>query len=1742
MVRHLFVPVIWILLLSVYSVDAQIIDATLPGVTIQQISAAMESVATADDTDEGGYMSRISFFNTFWTGRVAVNDSSGNDMFAQYHHALKDATLARMAGPCAASGGNWKVFGPNSLSDLQAVGKINSVWADPDDSNYVLAGATGGLFKTTDGGAHWDCITDKTLITGGVIGLNRIAVNPMRKNTIYLATGSSDESAEIDFQIFNGRQFGAGILKSFNGGVTWLQENVYAGSSPGYYDVVSNVQRVFFSPDTNRIYAFREDRIYTRNNNPVGTWVDITPPGYIPDNWWMDMQFVDNSHFFVSNWVRGNHAAVYYANAAVPSASNWTNISAGLTSVIGGTTYHDTDYTRIAISLPNTDTLYAVTMPSRNAGHVMLHKYSLSAHSWSHWGSDMPQFNPSGTKMSFVVSPANPRYMYYGGDMVSMSADWGNTFIEMAHYNDINTHADIRDMCLQAAYDTLHGMKDRLYLATDGGVGKKPSMLDMTLSSSHDHLKDISGYGLATGQFWGIGISDNGELMLGGSQHNGAFSYEHDEAEQWANIEMADVQTADFDNANGQGIFNHNYRKYPAATLVTDPLGTRQMGDYHLATSVLDSCQGYTNDIFIYPDGTRYMGFYKLWQSVFPFSSWSAMDGTYGITNTDTSYIRQMEFSPYASTPVGYILYKKKRVAQQLKYRNPSASVTAFTDRPLPFNTNTRQALCIATDPQHVERVWVGTGIYGPVDSSVVYSPDGGSTWYNVSYGLPGLPVGKMIYHEGGDLLFCTTESGIYRCDFSTFNPSDTAHYNVAWTCFSDGAAPGTFFPNVFVTDLKINYCQGKLYAATYGRSIWETDVFPPGHDAATTEVIASNTTWSGERHEKGSVLVKNGSTLTITGTTIHMPASGVIAVEPGGKLNVNNSTLTNSCAGCLWGGIQAWGNTLDPQDATHQAVVKLNNSVIEYAKVGVRNCNPDPMLSMSGGIIQGISTTFRNNVNDVTFDPYHNMLGSTTLPNMSYFTLCTFKLDNDYRWIPSLTIPTKRVFLQGVEGIAFRGCKFANLYSLYKGWDDGIRAIDAGFSVMPYCSVSGPSGCSFTPTRCSFSGFLNGVYTREIVPSGYPQSVSIDQADFDTVTVGVNISVQKVVSVTRCKFNIGRGINNTFIDTATGLPNACGRNMGIMTQSSLTFRIEENTFTGVTNSFGISPWHNIGVLTIRAGNATNRIYRNSFDHLTYGTLGIGENSPTYPAYPGFGVQVTCNSFNTNTNDIYSGGTYANEGIGIKQMGPNPTYTTSASNTFSGSTKNVVNPNYGRVLDYYYNFSGTLLTSGNVVQYNATNDQCPSKIGVPSGTTLLPSYMTAAVTSVDAAELASYKSAFYNAKASYAAAVADFENTIDLGNTDSVKLVIDTSMDVTKLFQELTAISPYLSADALKEVVAIAGAQNYSDVLDLLAMNPEVIRDYDLLTEMANTLNMGSQDFDDLWATASTVSTARTALEDNMRMAGAAMDENATVIMMALKSPMDTNVSVLDTTFNGVCMDTNSVYYLIDTNSVYASADTVDQWLQNIGTINAEYERVALKYFQGNYSGANNLFTSINTQNLTSEEMAEHNLYAGIWSVMYTAALDGRSFFQLDSAEIATLDTAGIPYVGSSAAKIRISNIRVNPRYDFPCTSAPPASKTVREGRDRRTALGNGYRLRAYPNPSSGIVTFEYTLPKSLKPNEDVRIVVLNVVGEKVMERRVAGNTGKLQWDSQSLPSGVYIYQASNDGGVFGKGKLVLVK
>lgn len=216
------------------NLEAQLFKYALPptfdslvnryGTTLSQILDTFYAHVDPNDTEEGGMLSQLNSFTKFWQGRAVLNDSSGQNMFRQYFNALRAAVIAGEASPCSGSGsfsGNWACIGPDSLP-IQGMGRVDAVWADSADSNYILAGTMGGLFRTTDGGKNWMPITDNSPIVGGVIGVSSIAVNPKNLNTIYL--GTSDMGGFYN----GGTEAGAGILKSFDGGNTWQQEFVGA--------------------------------------------------------------------------------------------------------------------------------------------------------------------------------------------------------------------------------------------------------------------------------------------------------------------------------------------------------------------------------------------------------------------------------------------------------------------------------------------------------------------------------------------------------------------------------------------------------------------------------------------------------------------------------------------------------------------------------------------------------------------------------------------------------------------------------------------------------------------------------------------------------------------------------------------------------------------------------------------------------------------------------------------------------------------------------------------------------------------------------------------------------------------------------------------------------------------------------------------------------------------------------------------------------------------------------------------------------------------------------------------------------------------------------------------------------------------------------------------------------------------------------------------------------------------------
>ena len=94
----------------------------------------------------------------------------------------------------------------------ETAGRITSIAIDPKNSQTLyIGGATGGVWKTTNGGTTWTPLTDNEC--GLAIG--SVAVDPVNPQIVYAGTGEENFSSD-SYQ-------GCGVLRSTNGGATWTQ-------------------------------------------------------------------------------------------------------------------------------------------------------------------------------------------------------------------------------------------------------------------------------------------------------------------------------------------------------------------------------------------------------------------------------------------------------------------------------------------------------------------------------------------------------------------------------------------------------------------------------------------------------------------------------------------------------------------------------------------------------------------------------------------------------------------------------------------------------------------------------------------------------------------------------------------------------------------------------------------------------------------------------------------------------------------------------------------------------------------------------------------------------------------------------------------------------------------------------------------------------------------------------------------------------------------------------------------------------------------------------------------------------------------------------------------------------------------------------------------------------------------------------------------------------------------------------
>lgn len=719
-------------------------------------------------------------FNEYWAGKK-IEKGKGYKVFKRWENTVAprvypsgDLSLLSQTYPnflewqrengvsARNSAGNWTQFGPVGAAITSppggdtGAGRTTWITFDPTNSATMFAGTPdGGLWKSTNSGTTWTTNTDLL----SVIGTADLAIDPGNTSNMYLATGDrgSDRRSR-------------GVLKTTNGGSAWSTTGLTWTDSDNY-----KARKMVMDPTNSSIMLLCTDGGIFKTTDGWTTWSNSGSQCCV--------------HFRDIEFKPGDPNIVYTANEqfwkSTDKGDTWTQITTGLPgSNIGRIV--------LGVSAANPAYVYALIGRADNSGFLGLYRSTDSGASFTLQSStpNILGYTTDGSDMSgqafhdlaIAVSPADANILVIGGVNQWKSTDGGVNWTLSSHWSPGNgfpfVHADIQDIVYKPGNNTT------LVTACDGGVYTSPD--------NGANWTDITN-NFAIAQVTNIGVSaSNASLMLAGLQDIGSIKRD---AGTWSLIPGG--------GGDGEDCFidrTSNLNMVATGVYGAHDLSTDGGVTFNSITSGLPT--GSPNQ-WICPISqdpliatTLYAGgrpaFYR---STNMGTSWTALGTPFGTNN-----ILEFAVAP-SNTTIIYALYD----GGIAKSTNGGTSWSQLT---LATGGAALTHLAISnTDPN---KVWVTCSGY-VAGNKVFKTINGGSSWTNISGGLPNIPMNRIVAVNGsGDAVYVGADIGVYYKDFNQAN----------FISFLDN------LPNVSVRDLEIYYPTNKIRAATYGRSTWESDLF----------------------------------------------------------------------------------------------------------------------------------------------------------------------------------------------------------------------------------------------------------------------------------------------------------------------------------------------------------------------------------------------------------------------------------------------------------------------------------------------------------------------------------------------------------------------------------------------------------------------------------------------------------------------------------------------------------------------------------------------------------------------------------------------------------------------------------------------------------------------------------------------------------------------------------------------------
>ncbi len=806
------------------------------------------------------------------------------------------ATVSNRASLRKTAAGSWTELGPGNVG-----GRVRSIVINPSNGSQIIIGSvSGGIWKSTDGGASWSNKTD----TLNLLAISSLLIDPTNSNIVYAGTGEGWQNYDA--------VYGGGIYKSTDFGDTWTLLSSTTGAAASNF---RNVMKLA-SDISGNIYAATKDYmskygggiydlaggLFLSSDQGV-SWHKISSTT-MSTNYFNPDDVVAVSSSLIDFAVGPNGSTLGGIYRTTNGGGIWTKVASTLPT---------SNYGRIALAQDpnNVNTLYAAfesldTSPSGDAGLKGIFKSTDGGATWAQLTSPqkITSTSTSSGNMSYLkdqgwydnviaVDPNDSSNIFVGGVEVMKSTNGGASWAQVTFWNSFYgapyVHADHHAF----AFDRT--TPNTVIDGDDGGVYKTTNA-----GTSWTSLNN----GLGITQFYGGAVYKTGATYYGGTQDNGHLKYSGTGA-LWTTAVGGDGGYA----AQDQTAPQVSYEEYVYLELskTTDGGATWNNCIAGLTDAKSSSSCLFISPFAMNPENSAVLiaGSNRVWVSTNSAGSWTAVSNVLSsgrFVSAVTLVNGTTNFLAFAGTTDGKIF--------RCRTLNPAAGVNAWDTITPPLNNSgwVRRIVVDLNDKNKVYACYGGYNTAGQLSSRHVwYSTDQGTTWSDISTQLANVPVHSLaIDPNSSSVVYVGTETGVYT----------TSNLGTTWQSFSAG------MPLYVPTDeVVVQHDTKAIFAFTHGRGVFSTS--PSSNSSPGWTIQASGVTtslWSVKAVDQsicwtaGSggvvLLTTNGGSKwnSVGGGTIG--TSDIYAVE---ALDANTAFVTSSPSATsiyrTTNGGTTWGN-----------------------------------------------------------------------------------------------------------------------------------------------------------------------------------------------------------------------------------------------------------------------------------------------------------------------------------------------------------------------------------------------------------------------------------------------------------------------------------------------------------------------------------------------------------------------------------------------------------------------------------------------------------------------------------------------------------------------------------------------------------------------------------------------------------------------------------------------------------------